>query len=330
MFLYVVRHGAVLGISGGLLTVKYPDRTEDAFPKNTIEGISVFSKVTLTAACIEFCLANNINVGYFSLKGRYYGRLVSVQNTNVVRLRRQLELSSDEVFSLELARKIIHAKINNQLVVAQRYASNIPEILENKKIIRIMRKKSAEADSLYKLIGYEGLASKSYFQILSNVIEPEFKFSDRNRRPAVDPFNCLLNFGYSILTREIIGEIEVRGLNPYIGFIHKDKSGHPTLASDLIEEWRPVIVDSLVMSMIQGHEVNPEGFICGPDGCRMKDDIIKLFVTKIEKRMETKIQYLKYIDNSMSFREAIWHQVDRIGRSVDKAAVEKYNPVIIR
>lgn len=107
MFLYVVKHGAVLGISGGLLTVKYPDRTEDAFPKNTIEGISVFSKVILTTACIEFCLSNNINVGYFSLNGRYYGRLASVQNTNVSRLRKQIDLSKDEKFSLCLLAKML-------------------------------------------------------------------------------------------------------------------------------------------------------------------------------------------------------------------------------
>lgn len=98
MFLYVVKHGAVLGISGGLITVRYPDGTTDSFPKNTIEGIAVFSKATLTTACIEFCLLNSINVGYFSLNGKYYGRLVSVQNTNVHRLRKQIEFSTDEDF----------------------------------------------------------------------------------------------------------------------------------------------------------------------------------------------------------------------------------------
>ncbi len=330
MFLYVVKHGAVLGISGGLLTVRYPDGTEDGFPKNTIEGISVFSKVTLTTACIEFCLANNINVGYFSLNGRYYGRLVPVQNVNVFRLRKQIDLSKDDMFSLRLAQKIIHAKINNQFVVARRYAVNISNTHENKRIIQLMRRKTVEADSLYRLIGYEGVASKSYFQVLSDVIDDDFSFEARNRRPAKDPFNCMLNFGYSLLTKEIIGEIEGRGLNPYIGFIHQDKSGHPTLASDLIEEWRPVIVDSLVMSMIQGHEIANDGFTIGPDGCRMKTDIIKLFIAKLEKRMGTEIQYLKYIDRPLSFREAIWHQVDRMGRAIDKNDPEKYCPVIIR
>lgn len=148
MFLYVVKYGAVLGISGGLLTVKYLDGTKDSFPKNTIEEISVFSKATLTTACIEFCLSSNINVAYFSLNGRDYGRLVPVQNTNVPRLRKQIELSTDENFTLNLARKIIHAKINNQLVVARRYCPDVADSIENKKIIRLMRRKAVDnADS---------------------------------------------------------------------------------------------------------------------------------------------------------------------------------------
>ena len=195
MFLYVVKHGAVLGISGGLLTVKYPDKTEDVFPKNTIEGIAVFSKVTITTACIEFCLMNNINVGFFSLNGRYYGRLTPVVNTNVTNLRKQIARSTDESYILEIARRIIHAKISNQLVVANRYSSNVPDLMEIKNEVKRLKRKVVNAESINQLIGFEGLASKYYFQALSEVIDNDFAFNGRNRRPAVDPFNCMLNLG---------------------------------------------------------------------------------------------------------------------------------------
>lgn len=152
MFLYVVKHGAVLGISGGLLTVKYPDKTEDAFPKNTIEGIAVFSKVTLTTTCIEFCLMNGISVGFFSLNGRYYGRLTPVLNTNAANLRKQIDLSADEAFILKIARKIIHAKIHNQLVVANRYSNNVPDLLETKNEVRRLRHKVVNAESISQRI----------------------------------------------------------------------------------------------------------------------------------------------------------------------------------
>lgn len=145
MFLYVIEHGAVLGISGGLLTVKYPDKTEDAFPKYNVEGIAIFSKVLLTTACIEFCLANNISVGYFTMTGHYYGRLVPVMNSNVPRFRKQIQLSTDECFSVRLAQKIIRAKINNQLVVARRYARNVSSTADNRKMLRISKDKVCEA-----------------------------------------------------------------------------------------------------------------------------------------------------------------------------------------
>lgn len=330
MFLYVIKHGAVLGISGGLLTVKYPDMTEEAFPKQTIEGISIFSKVLMTTACVEFCLTNNISVGYFTMTGHYYGRLVPVMNSNVQRLRKQIQLSGDERFSVRLAQRIIKAKISNQLVVARRYSKNDSATSDNRKILRVSKDKVSTACSLYKLIGFEGIASKNYFATLSNAIEEGFAFEGRNRRPAVDPFNCMLNIGYSILTKEIVGEIENRGLNPYVGFIHKDKVGHPTLASDLIEEWRPVIVDSLVMSMIQGHEVCLEDFIVDENGCRLKDDALRLFISKLERRLETKNNYLIYLDSPLSFRSSIWHQVDRLSRAIDKEDPEIYYPIIIR
>lgn len=140
----------------------------------------------------------------------------------------------------------------------------------------------------------------------------------------------MLNLGYSILTKEIVGEIENRGLNPYIGFVHNDKSGHPALASDLIEEWRPVIVDSLVMSMIQGHEVCVDDFVVEDNGCRMKDNVLRLFISKIEKRMETENSYLIYLNSPLSFRASIWHQVDRLSRAINKEDPEKYYPIIIR
>lgn len=93
------------------------------------------------------------------------------------------------------------------------------------------------------------------------------------------------------MTKEIIGEIENRGLNPYIGFVHKDKVGHPSLASDLIEEWRPVIVDSLVMSMIQGHEVCLDDFIIEESGCRMKDNVLVIYDVE-ENKKRTRIVHI--------------------------------------
>jgi len=329
-FVYVVQHGAVLGIDGGVLTVRYLDGSEEKIPKNTVEGISVFAKAQLTTQCIEFCLMNNVKVGFFSESGFYKGSLCSVSYANTDRLRKQIALSDDSFFSLSISKKIIRAKIINQAALIRRYSYEVSHKECCHYLNRIAKHKIPGAGSINQIIGYEGIASRKYFDWLSMNIEEGFEFDKRNRRPAMDPFNCMLNFGYSLLSKEIYGELENRYLNPYIGFMHQDKYGHPSLASDLIEEWRPVIVDSAVLSLIQGHEISRDCFVIDKNGCRMSDEAIRKVLYKLEMKMETKTQYLKYINKPVSFREAIWHQADRLSKAIESADPDKYVPIIIR
>lgn len=109
-------------------------------------------------------------------------------------------------------------------------------------------------------MGYEGLAARVYFSALDMLIDKDFHFTGRSKRPPKDPFNSMISLGYSILLNEIYGKLQAKGLNPYFGFIHSDREKHPTLASDMMEEWRAVIVDTTVMSMINGHEIHQNQF----------------------------------------------------------------------
>lgn len=109
-------------------------------------------------------------------------------------------------------------------------------------------------------MGCEGNAAKNYFAALPKLVQPEFRFSGRTKQPPKDAFNSMLSLGYTMLLYEIYSEIENRGLTPYIGFLHSDRDGHPALASDLMEEWRSVIVDSAVLSLVQGGEIHISQF----------------------------------------------------------------------
>lgn len=331
-FVYVVQHGAVLGINGGNLTIRFPDGTSRSVPKGLVEGISVFSNAVLTKQCIDYCLSSDVKVGFFASNGTYRGSLSPVKNTNTYRLRRQISLFDDETFCLNLAKRIVNAKIRNQTVVLRRYSYGRKDECSDyiHQMNRIAKDKIWRARSVNQIIGYEGYASRIYFKWISSVIKEGFAFESRNRRPSRDPFNSMLNYGYAILSKEMHGELENRSLNPYIGFVHKDKYGHTALVSDMIEEWRPVIVDSVVLSLIQGHEIGCSDFELDSGGCRMNTDAIKTLLSKLEQKMETKTGYLKYFDSPISFREAIWHQADRMSRFVDKGVCSIYKPVIIR
>ena len=186
--------------------------------------------------------------------------------------------------------------------------------------------------SIEQILGYEGTASRCYFQGLSKIMEPAFAFDGRNRMPPQDPFNAMLSFGYTVLQNEIYGEIENRGLTPYAGFMHQDRERHATLASDLLEEWRAPIVDAAVLSMINHHEIQPEDFekdeVNG--GIILKKSARRTFLRSLEMKMKTEMNYLSYVSEKTSFRKAIWLQVGELVRAIEQEDYNRYEPIRLR
>ena len=321
----VVEHGSVLGIDSGKLKVTKSNGEICCFPLETVEGISIFSAASVTSQCMNFCLKNDVPISYFSQNGVYLGSFVSAFPDNATRLKKQVLLSENIDFSLAFGRKIIEAKINNQVVVLRRLRNlNSSDSIEQ---LSSYRKKALKAKDIAVLRGYEGMASKCYFGALSEIIPKELCFVGRSGRHAKDPVNALLNLGYSMLTKEIFGEIENRGLSSYIGFIHKDRINHPSLASDLIEEWRPVIVDSVVMNFIKYNNVDYQ-MING--NCSLSNSCIKKFMKEYERKLNSTNRYLDYFNEEVTFREALWHQAYRMVKVIDTSDVNQYKPVRIR
>lgn len=331
--IYITEYGTKIGINGGVIQVLKENEILQTIPKETIDSIFIFGSAQMTTQCAKFCLEKGIHVSYHSMYGNYFGCLHSANNVNVQRLKTQVFLSKDTTFSLEISKKIIEAKINNQLVVGKRYLRNSQAIMEEQ-IFQISnaRKKVKKAKSIEQLMGYEGIASRNYFEILSEVIDEDFKFSGRNRRPPTDPFNAMLSFGYTMIMNEIYGILESKGLNPFIGFLHQDREKHPTLASDIMEEWRPVIVDSVVMSLIQGHEISIDDFYYNEEtgACLFKKDGTRIFLEKMEKKMRCEVKYLDYIVGETDFRHAIWHQIGLFIKALENGSPEEYIPFKIR
>ena len=181
-------------------------------------------------------------------------------------------------------------------------------------------------------MGHEGYASRTYFKLLNRVIRPEFHFYGRNRRPPKDPFNAMLSLGYTLLLYEIMAKIEKIGLNAYCGVLHYDRDGSPALAEDLMEEWRAVIVDSLVMSMIQGNEVNYDDFTFDEENYAvyLSNDALRKFIKKFEKKINTKNKYLSYDNKEYTFRQAMDVQCRKVKQMILQKDVDIYMPIRIR
>lgn len=330
-YLYLTDSSAKLGMRDNYIEVKCGSDTIEKVPIETLEAISVYGKSQITTQCIQECLKRNIPIIYYSRSGKYYGRIQSAGNTGVQRQRKQAVFHKTSV-ALELAKKIIGAKIHNQTVVLRRYAAERKtDFSEQYSHMKILEKKIQTTHTMEEIMGYEGNAARIYFSALNELIEPDFRFNGRNRRPPKDPFNAMLSFGYSILKNEIYGKLEAKGLNPYFGFIHQDRENHPTLASDLMEEWRMVIVDTTVLSLINGHEILMDNFQADSDnGIYLTSDGIKIFLRKLESKFRQETKYLNYIDYSVSFRRAIELQINCFAHVLDEDDSGLYEPIVIR
>lgn len=332
-YLYVSDQGATIGIKGNRFEVRYKDERLRSIPAETLEVIEVFGKVQLTTQCITECLKRGVTVIFYSTNGAYYGRMISTNHVNVQRQRQQARIGENETFQLQFAKKIIDAKIRNQIVIIRRYARNRNENISRDVVeMQNMYKSVATANSIEQVMGYEGTAAKIYFRVLGRLVESEFRFNGRSRRPPKDPFNSMISLGYSIILNELYGKIEAKGLNPYFGIMHRDREKHPTLASDLMEEWRAVLIDSTVLSMINGHEVSRDEFYIDPEqpGVFLNRDLFKRYLQKLEMKFRTQNRYLSYIDYSVSFRKALDLQINQLVKAIETENVDEYSPVIIR
>lgn len=329
-YVYICEQGAVVGGEGNRLQIKYKDGMVKTLPIETLESIELFGRIQVSTSCMTECLKRGVTVGFFSTTGAYYGRLSSTNHVHVERQRLQTAMSVD--FCLGLSKRLVSGKISNQMVMVRRYnrykEMNLEEDLKG--MNRILEKVE-QCKKIEELMGYEGAAARIYFSCLGKLIDREFYFEGRNRRPPKDPFNSLISLGYAIILNEIYGKIEGKGLNPYFGVLHQDREKHPTLASDLMEEWRAVMIDSLAMSLLNGHELKADDFYKGEDGgLFLEKDAFKLYIGRLEKKLRTDQKNLSYVDYPISFRRAIELQVNQFVKALEENDFTLYEPLYIR
>lgn len=332
-FLYIYERAAKVGVQDNCILVE-SDNLKRTLPIEGIENVIIFGDASLSSSCVRHFMERNINLTWLSSSGKFYGRLESTRSVNVNLQRSQFLCGEDEEFCLALAKKFVLAKVKNQITILRRYKRNRPDTSAQNSIDVITRILPLIEKSVNKkeLMGHEGIAARNYYQGLAQLVDTEFKFSGRSRQPPRDPFNSLLSFAYTLLMYDVYTAVVNKGLSPYASFLHSIRQGHPALCSDLMEEWRAVLADSLALYVTSKGIIKRNNFQ-EPDnegGIYLDSKASKLYIAEYEKKIRSRANYLSYADYSVSFRRAVEMQCQRLAKAIEEKNPDIYQPVVIR
>lgn len=290
--LYITKQGSYLRKERETLVVENERKKLLQVPIHAIANVFCFGNVLVSPFLLEFCGENSVNLAFFTEYGRFLGRFQGRQSGNVLLRRAQYRNSECNLFPI--ARSIVATKIQASKQVLQRYQRNHGVDSDISKIIVLMNAcldRLVYLDSLEKIRGVEGEAASYYFSVFDKLIlNREFSFSGRNRRPPRDPVNALLSFMYSLVGTDISGALQGVGLDPQVGFLHEDRPGRDSLAQDILEEFRAWWVDRMVLSMINLRQISPTDFISEVSGAvQMREEVRRLVLTELQRKKQEKI-----------------------------------------
>jgi CRISPR-associated protein Cas1 len=264
--LYLTEQGSVLHRTGERLVVTKGDRVIADVPATKVDQVVVMGNVQLTTAAMSLLLQADIDVVFLSSYGKFRGRLTATGSRFAELRHLQLQKMSDEKGTLALARQIVTGKLTNQRTVLQRSLDGLKDAGARRQVeqgvsgIGGMLKALERAKSLDAARGYEGKAGAWYFGAFKALLDEEWKFNGRQYHPPPDPINALLSFGYTLLLKDIVAAVQIVGLDPYLGYFHAIDYGRPSLALDIMEEFRPTIVDTLVLHLVNAGTLKPQDF----------------------------------------------------------------------
>lgn len=286
--LYVSQQGCYLSLKQELLLISKNKQVISEVQLPLIEQVLIFGKSQVTTQAIRACLFRNIPIVYLSRMGYCYGRTIAIERGYRQLSRYQQQITVPE--KLTVGREIVKAKLNNSKVILQRQQKlkDYLDFSQNIQIIDYLIDKVKSADTTAQLFGYEGVGANTYFKGLGECIgNPDFLFYARSRRPPGNPVNALLSFGYQVLWNHLLVLIELQGLDPYYACLHESSQRHAALASDLIEEFRSPLIDSLVLYIINRKFVNAkDDFTFKNGGCYLNNQGRKKFLSNFLQRME--------------------------------------------
>ncbi len=334
--LFITTQGTYLSKEGETVAVKIEQKTKMRIPIHTIGGIVCFGVVTCSPFLMGFCAENDVSISFLTKNGRFLAMVKGPASGNVLLRRNQFRMADCMKTSAFVAGFILTGKLANCRAVLERSLRDHKDKLNQEAVQKVSKRlsiyiqKELNHENLDSLRGVEGDAAHQYFSVFNELIftlSKNFVFAGRNRRPPVDRVNCLLSFIYTLLMHDVRSALEAVGLDSAVGFLHKDRPGRPSLALDMMEEFRPFLADRLVLSLINRNQIRDEGFSIKETGAVVMDDETrKIVLTAYQKRKQDILTH-PFLNEKMEVGNLFFYQALLLARYI-RGDIDGYPPFI--
>lgn len=331
--LYVTQEDAFIAKVDERLNVKYEKKTILDVPLIKVDGLVVMGRVGISPMAISELINHKIPLTFLTPNGKYIARLEPEMSKNIFLRNAQWKAAGESSQALHVVKGFVRGKLKNYryaLLYAQRRYSQL-NLHEGMERLTNAIASLETADNIDSIRGYEGTGSAGYFGCFNQLIRvDDFQFATRNRRPPTDPVNSLLSLGYSLLRHDVQGALNIVGFDPYLGYLHVERYGRPSLALDLMEEFRPLIVDAVVLNAINRRLITPEDFVTEPvsGAVSLKKEALHTFLRLYQEKKLTKFKH-PVLQKQYTYQETFELQARLLAKYL-MGQTDKYPPLVIQ
>lgn len=336
--LYVMTQGAYLRLDHEVLKVEVEKQTRLAVPIHHLESVATFGNIMVSPAAMRKCAENGVATTFLSNHGRLVARVDAPLSGNVLLRRQQFRKADQPDQCVNIARNITAGKLQNARNALMRALRESDQPQDQEVLTRAAADVAHAVESLPaatttdSIRGHEGSAAKAYFEAFTAMIRQhraDFPMNGRSRRPPLDRVNAMLSFSYALLLNDCVAALTAAGLDPSVGFLHVDRSGRPGLALDLMEEFRPLVADRLVLTLINRKQVAASDFVERPGGAvEMSDEARRKLVSTYQQRKSEQVKH-PLLDVTVNVGRLVFLQAKLLARTI-RGEQEQYTPLILK
>ncbi|MEL7039019.1 MAG: type I-D CRISPR-associated endonuclease Cas1d [Cyanobacteria bacterium J06592_8] len=331
---YIIQDDAFVGKTDERLVVKVEKQKVLDVPLIKLEGIVILGRATVSPAVIMELLERKIPLTFLKKTGKYLGRLEPELTRNIFMRKSQWSAAGESPQAIHAVQSFVRGKLKNYRNVLLRRSRKKNELNLQDSITKI-EQAIAPIDSTNKinsLRGLEGAGSAAYFGCFNQLINSNsgFQFQYRRRRPPTDPVNSLLSLGYSLLRHDVQSAVNIVGFDPYLGYLHVERYGRPSLALDLMEEFRPTIVDAVVLNAINSQLLSPNDFTTEPlsNAVHLTSDGLKTFLRLYEQKKQSEFKH-PVLKKKCTYQESFEIQARLLAKYLMEET-DKYPPLVLK